>query len=161
MIDINVKRLNPNATIPTYGTPDSAGLDLYACIDKSITMNCDETVKIPTGIAIEIPKGYVGLVFARSSLAIKNGLSPINKVGVIDADYRGEIIVALHKDESFIYDEQKIGGYSQSLGGYSAIYPKERIAQLVIVPYLTVNLNEVDELNDTQRGDGGFGSTGA
>jgi dUTP pyrophosphatase len=141
---INVKKLNPNATIPTCGSTSAAGYDLYACIEEPITIAPHETVKVGTGIAMEIPDGYVGLLFARSGIATKRGLAPANKVGVIDADYRGEFIVALHNHSTIA----------------QTIEPNERIAQLSVVPFLPLEFNEVDELSETIRGAGGFGSTG-
>ncbi len=141
---MKIKKLNENAVIPTYGTEYSAGADLYACTDEDITINPGETKLIKTGIALEIPVGYAGFIYARSGLASKKGLAPANKVGVIDADYRGEIMVAL---------------YNQS-NEPQVIAAKERIAQLVIAPFLKVEFEEVDELTITVRGDGGFGSTG-
>lgn len=142
--NVAVKKLRENAVIPTYGSEYAAGADLYACIDEITEFEPGETRLIPTGLAMEIPVGYAGLIYARSGLASKKGLAPANKVGVIDADYRGEIMVALHNHST----------------GKKSIEPKERIAQLVIAPYLTAVFNETDELNDTVRGDGGFGSTG-
>ena len=144
MTKVNIKKLNEKATIPTYGSEFSAGADLYALADEPITIAPHETVLVHTGVAMEIPTGYVGLVFARSGLATKRALAPANKVGVIDSDYRGEIMVALHNHGS----EAK------------TIENGERIAQLVLVPYLTADFDEVDELSDTVRGEGGFGSTG-
>lgn len=141
---VKIKKLSPNAQIPTKGSEYSAGYDLRACIDDVVTIDAHSTVKIGTGLAIEIPPGYFGAVFARSGLATKEGLRPANCVGVCDSDYRGEYIVALHNDG----DDTK------------AIYPGDRIAQLVIMPYLSVYFHEVDELSDTHRGEGGFGSTG-
>lgn len=141
---MKIKRLNENAVIPTYGTEYSAGADLYACTDEDITINPGETKLIKTGIALEIPVGYAGFIYARSGLASKKGLAPANKVGVIDADYRGEIMVAL---------------YNQS-NEPQVIAAKERIAQLVIAPFLKVEFEETDKLTITVRGDGGFGSTG-
>lgn len=141
---INIKKLKPNATIPTYGSEYAAGADLYACISEAINIKPGETRMIPTGIAMEIPVGYAGLIYARSGLASKKGLAPANKVGVVDADYRGEFMVALHNHSN----------------AEATIEPNERIAQLVITPYITGVFNEVDELNDTVRGAGGFGSTG-
>lgn len=143
--NIPVKKLNPNATLPTYGSEFAAGADLYACIDTPQTFQPGETILIPTGIAMEIPVGYAGLIYARSGLASKKGLAPANKVGVIDSDYRGEIMVALHN-----HGTQPV-----------SIDPQERIAQLVITPYLTASFQPVSELNDTLRGKGGFGSTGS
>ena len=141
---INIKKLNDTAIIPTYGSIDAAGADLYANIIDNETILPHETKFIKTGIAISIPKGLVGLLFARSGLASKRGLAPSNKVGVIDSDYRGEIIVALHNHSDI---EQ-------------VIEPNERIAQIAFIPYIKGNFNIVDNLDDTIRGDGGFGSTG-
>ena len=141
---INVKKLNENAIIPTRGSEGAAGVDLYACTSSSIVIMPHNTVKIGTGLAIELPYGYFGAIFARSGLATKQGLRPSNCVGVCDEDYRGEYVVALHNDT----DEPQ------------TINPMERIAQLVVMPYLPVEFNEVNELSDTERGDGGFGSTG-
>lgn len=143
-VNVNIKKLNKNATIPTYGTEYAAGADLYACIEEELTIEPGETKFIGTGIALEIPEGYAGLVYARSGLSCKKGLAPANKVGVVDADYRGEITVALH---------------NHSLEA-KTIAPNERIAQMVIAPFLAASFNEVDELSDTVRGVGGFGSTG-
>ena len=144
MPKINIKKLNDNAVIPTYGSEFSAGADLYALADEPIAIAPHETVLVHTGVAMEIPTGYVGLVFARSGLATKRALAPANKVGVIDSDYRGEIMVALHNHGS----EPK------------TVENGERIAQIVLVPYISADFNEVDELSDTVRGEGGFGSTG-
>ena len=144
MIQIKIKKLNENANIPTRGSAYSAGYDLYACIDEPITIPAHSTVKIGTGLAVEIPDGYFGAIFARSGLATKEGLRPANCVGCCDSDYRGEYIVALHNDT----DETKL------------IVPNERIAQLVVMPYLPVEFEEVAELTDTERGISGFGSTG-
>ncbi len=142
--DINIKKLDDRAIIPTYGSEFAAGADLYACMDAAVTVEPGQTVMVHTGIAMEIPAGFAGLVYARSGLASKKGLAPANKVGVIDADYRGEIMVALHNH------------------GVSAqtVDPGERIAQLVIAPYIVGAFHQVDELSDTVRGEGGFGSTG-
>lgn len=142
--NVKLKKLNQNAVIPTYGSPFSAGADLYACLEDTITIRPNETVLVKTGIALEIPEGYAGLIYARSGLASKKGLAPANKVGVVDSDYRGEIMVALH-NHSMV--EQQVE-------------PKERIAQLVVTPFLSVSFEEVEELTDTERGSGGFGSTG-
>lgn len=142
---MNIKKLNEKAIIPTYGTEFSAGADLYACIEEEITINPGETKLVPTGLAMEIPVGYGGFIYARSGLATKKGLAPANKVGVVDADYRGEVMVALYNQSN---TEQTVA-------------PQERIAQLVIAPFLKVEFNEVDELNETVRGEGGFGSTGS
>lgn len=141
---VKIKKLNYNAIIPTYGSEFAAGADLYACIEEAITINPHETVLIHTGIAMEIPTGFAGLVYARSGIATKRGLAPANKVGVIDSDYRGEIMVSLHNHSEKV---QKI-----DVG--------ERIAQLVITPYITAEFIETTELDDTERGEGGFGSTG-
>ena len=141
---VEVKKLRDNATIPTRGSLQAAGYDLYACIDAAVTIKPHTTEKIGTGLAIAVPDGYFGAIFARSGLAAKQGLRPANCVGVADSDYRGEYIVALHNDT----DEEKI------------IEPQERIAQLVVMPYLSVEFEEKDELTETARGAGGFGSTG-
>ncbi len=140
---LNIKKLNENAIIPTYGTEFSAGADLYN-LDNYVVIQPHATTLIHTGIAIEIPEGYCGLIFARSGLATKRGLAPANKVGVIDADYRGEVMVALHN-------------HSDSS---AEISPGERVAQLAIVPFLKADFQVVYELSDTLRGTGGFGSTG-
>ena len=141
---LDIKKLKDNAIIPTFGTDYSAGADLYACIDESIVIKPGETKLIPTGLSMAIPEGYGGFIYARSGLATKRGLAPANKVGVVDADYRGEVMVALYNQSS---EEQTID-------------VNERIAQLVIAPFLKVEFNEVDELDETDRGSGGFGSTG-
>lgn len=141
---INIKKLDPNATIPTYGSQYAAGADLYACLPEAITLAPGETCLVKTGIALEIPEGYAGLIYARSGLATKKGLAPANKVGVIDADYRGEIMIALH---------------NHSLVAAS-IEPGERIAQMIITPFITAAFTETAELSETVRGAGGFGSTG-
>lgn len=141
---IRIKKLNENAIVPTYGSAYSAGADLYALLNGSAEIKPHETIFIHTGISVEIPEGYCGLVFARSSMGAKRGLAPANKVGVIDADYRGEIMVALHN-------------HSESV---ATVENGERIAQLAIVPFLKAEFEEADELSDTVRGEGGFGSTG-
>ncbi len=141
---VNIKKLNDNAIIPTYGTEFSAGADLYACIENAISIEPNHTEFIRTGLALEVPVGYAGLIYARSGLACKKGLAPANKVGVIDADYRGEVMVALHN-----HSNEAV-----------VVEPGERIAQLVITPFITAVFNEVNELSDTIRGEGGFGSTG-
>lgn len=141
---LDIKKLKDNAIIPTFGTDYSAGADLYACIDESIVIKPGETKLIPTGLSMAIPEGYGGFIYARSGLATKRGLAPANKVGVVDADYRGEVMVALYNQSN---EEQTID-------------VNERIAQLVIAPFLKVEFNEVDELDETDRGSGGFGSTG-
>lgn len=138
------KKLVPEAICPTYGTPFSAGADLYALSDGDIVVKGGQTVLIHTGIAMQIPEGYVGLVFARSGLATKKGLAPANKVGVIDSDYRGEIMVPI---------------YNQSQTD-AVIEPGERIAQIALIPYLTADFCETDTLDGTERGGSGFGSTG-
>ena len=141
---IHVKKLNPRAILPTYGTAEAAGADLYACLDVPVTVEPGETVWIPTGIALEVPKGCAGLVYARSGLGTKRGLAPANKVGVVDSDYRGEIRVVLLNH----------GKTPQT------IEPGERVAQFLITPVLTPEYAEAEELTDTGRGTGGFGSTG-
>ena len=144
MHPIKVKRLKENAVIPTYGSAEAAGADLYACLQEPVTIEPGATVFVPTGVAMELPVGYVGLIYARSGLACKKGLAPANKVGVIDSDYRGEFIVALHNH----------GNEPQTVAS------GERIAQLVITPIFTPGFEETDILSDTQRATGGFGSTG-
>ena len=144
-VEVKIKKISPNAVLPTYGTENAAGADLSACLFAPITIDPGQTFVVKTGLTMEIPDGYVGLIYARSGLATKRGLAPANKVGVIDSDYRGEIMVALYNQSEL---PQKIE-------------PGERIAQLVIAPYLQGVFNEVDELSDTTRGAGGFGSTGA
>lgn len=144
MEEIPVKKLRENAILPTYGSSEAAGADLYACLEGPVTIAPGQTAFIPTGLAMALPSGYVGLVCARSGIACKRGLAPANKVGVIDSDYRGEFLVALHNH----------GSEAQS------VEPGERIAQLLIVPVLTPGFTQVQELSDTRRGDGGFGSTG-
>lgn len=144
MEPIRIKKLHPNAVIPTYGSPEAAGADLYACLNENVLIPAGETVFIPTGLALEVPVGCAGLIYARSSMGTKRGLAPANKVGVIDSDYRGQVMVALHNH----------GGENQ------IVQPGERIAQLLITPVFTPGFFEVDELSDTERGAGGFGSTG-
>jgi dUTP pyrophosphatase len=141
---IDIKLLNDLATIPTIGSPYAAGADLYAATEYDTIIREGETAKINTGLSLAIPEGYFGAIFARSGLATKQGLRPANCVGVVDADYRGPVIVALHNDSD----------------GPQIIPAKARIAQLVILPCQTFEFNQVDELNDTERGEGGFGSTG-
>lgn len=142
---VRVKKLNEKAILPQYGSLCAAGADLYACTDgQTVTVPAGETVFVKTGIALEIPAGYAGLIYARSGTACKRGLAPANKVGVIDSDYRGEIMVALHNHS----------------GQPQQIEDAERIAQLVITPYLTVQFEQAEELESTERGAGGFGSTG-
>ena len=144
MSSIRVKKLSPKAILPTYGSVEAAGADLYACLEEGVTIQPGETVFIPTGIALEVPKGCAGLVYARSSMGVKRGLAPANKVGVIDSDYRGEIKVVLLNH----------GKVPQT------VEHGERVAQFLITPVLTPQYEEVAELTDTDRGAGGFGSTG-
>ena len=143
-MEIKNKKLNENAIIPKRGSKQAAGYDIYACTNAPIVIAPHQTVKVGTGLSIEIPNGYFGAIFAWSGLATKQGLRPANCVGVCDSDYRGEYIVALHND----LDEPQV------------INPMERIAQLIVVQYLAVEFNEVNELSDTKRGENGFGSTG-
>ena len=142
--DLRIKKLRDNAQMPTYGSEFAAGADMYAAIDEAVTIGPNETKLIPTGLAFEIPEGYAGFVYARSGLASKKGLAPANKVGVVDADYRGEVMVALHNH----------GTEAQT------VEAGERIAQMIIAPFVAVNYVFSDELDDTVRGEGGFGSTG-
>lgn len=144
MNPIRVKILRNGAKLPTYGSPEAAGADLYACLESAVTIRPGETAFIPTGIAMEVPKNCAGLVYARSGLACKQGLAPANKVGVVDSDYRGEITVVLHNH----------GSVAQTVEN------GQRIAQMVITPVLTPPYEEARELSDTNRGQGGFGSTG-
>lgn len=141
---IRVKKLKPNAKLPTYGSAEAAGADLYACLDEAVMIQPGESAFIPTGLAMEIPKGCAGLIYARSGLACKRGLAPANKVGVVDSDYRGEFMIVLHNH----------GTQPQTIAN------GERIAQLIITPVLTPAYCEAEELSDTQRAAGGFGSTG-
>lgn len=141
--NVKIKKLNEKAIIPTYGSPYSAGADLYSAMDE-ITIAPGETVLVKTGLALELPVGYAGLIYARSGLASKRGLAPANKVGVVDCDYRGEVMVALHNHSNIP----------------QTVAAGERIAQLVIAPYIVADFEETDELSDTVRGEGGFGSTG-
>ena len=144
-VKVNIKKLHADAVVPSYATEFSAGADLYALPEEdSVTVLPGQTVFFPTGLSIEIPRGYAGLVYARSGLACKKGLAPANKVGVIDSDYRGEILVALHN-----HSDSAI-----------TVNRGERIAQLVITPCLHADFNLCEELSDTVRGEGGFGSTG-
>lgn len=144
MQTVPVKKLDDRANVPTYGSIDAAGADLYAVTDSPVTIAPGQTVLIHTGIAMAIPRGFVGLVYARSGLATKHGLAPANKVGVIDADYRGELMVALHNHDI----ETRTVNHG------------DRIAQLVIAPYMTAQFVQAETLDNTRRGDGGFGSTG-
>lgn len=141
---LQVKRLRPDAKLPTYGSADAAGMDLYACLDGSEVIAPGQTRFLSTGLAIAVPRGYAGLVFARSGMACKRGLAPANKVGVIDADYRGEVTVAIYNHGQ----EPQV------------VEPGDRVAQLVIVPVLQLEPEWAEALPDTQRGSGGFGSTG-
>ena len=141
---VSIKKLDPRAKVPTYGSADAAGADIYALTDGPVTIAPGETVIIHTGLALAIPKGYVGLVHARSGMATKQGLAPANKVGVIDADYRGELMVALYNH----------GRETRT------VECGDRVAQMVITPYLTAQFQLTDNLDDTVRGVGGFGSTG-
>ena len=143
-IQLKIKKLLPEAKLPAYGSANAAGADLYALSEHAIRIGANETAIVHTGLAAEIPEGFVGLIYARSGLATKKGLAPANKVGVIDSDYRGEIRVALHNDSKYM----------------QSVEPYERVAQLVIAPYVFADFEESDELNDTDRGVGGFGSTG-
>ena len=144
MNPIHVKILRSGAKLPTYGTAGAAGADLYACVDATVTVRPGETVFIPTGIALEVPQGCAGLVYARSGLACKQDLAPANKVGVIDSDYRGEFMIALHNHGKEV----------------RTIRHGDRVAQLVVTPILRPVYEETDALDETDRGAGGFGSTG-
>lgn len=141
---MKIKKVRENAMLPTKGSASAAGFDLYACLESDISVAPGQTQNIPTGIAAAIPQGFFGGVYARSGLASKQGLRPCNCTGVIDADYRGEIIVALYNDS----DQER------------TVAPNDRIAQLIVQPYSDVYLEESDALDETERGDGGFGSTG-
>ena len=141
---VRVKILRKGAQLPTYGSALAAGYDLYACLDTDVQIAPGKTEKIGTGLAIAVPEGYFGAIFARSGLAAKEGLRPANCVGVADSDYRGEYIVALHNDSDVV----------------RTVTPGERIAQLVVMPFLSVEFEEKESLDTTERGTGGFGSTG-
>lgn len=141
---VQIKKLNSDAKLPVYGSSYAAGADLFACTDGDVTIEPHKTAMIPTGFAMELPEGYAGFIYARSGLASKKGLAPANKVGVVDCDYRGEVKVALHNH----------GETAQTVSR------GERIAQLVIAPYVTAQFEEAEELSGTERGAGGFGSTG-
>ena len=145
MHTIRVKKLKDNAILPTYGSVEAAGADLYACLDADLQIEPGASCFVPTGLAMEIPKGYAGLIYARSGLACKRDLAPANKVGVVDSDYRGEFMVVLHNHGSKV----------------QTITHGERIAQLVVTPVLTPAFVECDDLTDTERAAGGFGSTGS
>ena len=144
MEKVAVKKLREGAILPTFGSAQAAGADLYACLERDVTIAPGESAFIPTGLAMELPRGYAGLIYARSGLACKRGLAPANKVGVVDSDYRGEFIVALHNH----------GTQPQTIS------TGERIAQLVVTPVLIPEYIEVETLSETDRGAGGFGSTG-
>ena len=141
---INIKRLSETAKFPERGSAYAAGYDLFADLEEAIEIKPQQTVMIHTGVSMEIPEGYWGGIFARSGLSAKEGLRPANCVGVVDADYRGPVCVALHNDSEVA----------------RVVVPQQKIAQMVIVPFLTVEFEEVEELSDTVRGVGGFGSTG-
>lgn len=141
---VRIKKLNTQAVVPSYGTAFAAGADLYACLEAPVTIEPGETFLVHTGISMEIPEGFAGLIYARSGLATKKGLAPANKVGVVDADYRGEIMVPLHNHSKAAV----------------SIENGERIAQMVITPFLTADFIETESLDETERGTGGFGSTG-
>lgn len=142
-IPVKIKKLRPNSVIPFHGSSAAAGYDAYACLDLCVEIPPHETRKIPTGIAVEIPDGYMMGVFARSGLATKKGLRPSNCVGVIDSDYRGEVIVALYNDSD----------------STQYVFNKDKVAQLIILPFYYWDIQEVEELSNTTRGAGGFGST--
>ena len=144
MDTIRVKKLRPEAKLPTYGSAEAAGADLYACLEADVVIEPGKSAFIPTGIAMEVPRGCAGLIYARSGMACKRGLAPANKVGVVDSDYRGEFMVVLHNHS----DQPQI------------VCHGERIAQLLITPVLTPGYTEVEELSATVRSGGGFGSTG-
>ena len=144
MEKVAVKKLRPGAKLPTFGSQEAAGADLYACLEEGVAIAPGKTVFIPTGLAMALPRGYVGLVYARSGLACKQDLAPANKVGVIDSDYRGEFMIALHNH----------GAETRTVAN------GDRIAQLVVTPIIQPDYFEADTLEDTARGTGGFGSTG-
>ena len=144
MEKVAVKKLRPGAKMPTFGSREAAGADLYACLEEPVTIEPGKTVLLPTGLSMALPKGYVGLVYARSGLACKQGLAPANKVGVIDSDYRGEFMIALHNHST----EPRVVEHG------------DRIAQLVVTPVIQPDYYEADTLDETSRGTGGFGSTG-
>lgn len=143
-VPVNIKKLKANAALPVYSSAAAAGADLRACLEEDVIIRPGKTEMISTGLAMEVPEGYTGLIYARSGLASKRGLAPANKVGVIDSDYRGEIMVALHN-----HSEEA-----------AVISHGDRIAQLIITPYLTAEFTEKEVLEETERGFGGFGSTG-
>ena len=141
---VKFKKLKENAQPPAYGSAMAAGADLYACLDTPVAIAPGQTAFLPTGIALEIPAGFAGLIYARSGLACKQGLAPANKVGVIDPDYRGEVLIALHNHSDAV----------------RTVEPGDRIAQLILTPYLTADFQLAEDLTETDRGAGGFGSTG-
>ena len=141
---VKIKKVKENAKIPTYGTENAAGADIYACIEESMTFAPHETKMVPTGLSFELPVGYAGLIYARSGLASKRDLAPANKVGVVDSDYRGEVMVVMHN-----HGEKE-----------QTIEPMERIAQFIITPYLKAEFIETEDLEDSERGANAFGSTG-
>ena len=143
-MNMKIKKLSDTAMIPSRGSRLAAGYDLYADIQEVIKVQPHETVKISTGISMAVPEGYFGAIFARSGLSTKKGLRPANCTGVVDSDYRGPVIVALHNDSEIV----------------QVVEPAERIAQLVVMPFLPVEFEVVEELDETERGEGGFGSTG-
>lgn len=142
---VRFTKLDPKATVPTRGSQDAAGYDLYACANKANYIQPNATATISTGLAMEIPVGYFGAIYARSGLATKRGLRPANCVGVIDSDYRGEVKVALHNDSEDV----------------QTVMPGDRVAQIIVQPCKDIEFAEVDNLTSTKRGDGGFGSTGS
>ena len=142
--NINVKKLNDLAKLPTRGSEYAAGYDLYAATSYNIEIQPHTTVKIGTGLSFELPQGTFAAIFPRSGIATKRGLRPANCVGVVDSDYRGEVIVALHNDTDEV----------------QSIEPQERIAQMILLPFVEMSFNEVDELSDTVRGESGFGDSG-
>ncbi len=144
-LPVKVKKLNENAVLPTYGSANAAGADLYACLAEPLVLEPGQTFLVPTGLSMELPEGYAGLIYARSGLATKKGLAPANKVGVVDSDYRGEFLVPLHNHSNEA----------------ATIEPNERIAQLIITPYIVGAFEVAESLDDTERGAGGFGSTGS
>ena len=141
---VKIVKLQQNAKIPTYGSTDAAGADLYACLEKPVSILPGQTVLIPTGLSMEIEQGFAGFIYARSGLATKRGLAPANKVGVIDCDYRGQVMVSLHNHSS----------------APQYVEPGERVAQIVFAPVYQAAFLEVEALGETERGTGGFGSTG-
>ena len=143
-MEVKIRKLREDAVVPTYGSEYSAGADLYACEENTVTIAPHETVLVHTGLSFEIPEGFGGFIYARSGLASKKGLAPANKVGVVDADYRGEVMVSLHNHTNMP----------------QSVEPGERVAQMVIAPFLKADFELSEKLSDTERGEGGFGSTG-